>query len=228
MGDISVIARRLSDRYVQHGWSGNGGYFKTVGARLLEWYDTPDMVEYLFGLGQLKHLWEPHSEEYESSPIRTVPDGMPHWVSTSERWIFSKIAFIDHGYFYDSDQTWYYVNPGPFRLKLPLTLVAENLDGRSFEYAFLEQVEHLVLDEMFSGRYAQCLSRSGLDPEELRKIREALAQENWPLYQLWDCYKPVCQCFDDWILIRPDESGKNVGDIILRAQENPRTETIFW
>jgi len=31
MGDISIIARRLSDRYVQYGWSGNGGYFKTVG-----------------------------------------------------------------------------------------------------------------------------------------------------------------------------------------------------
>lgn len=58
MGDISVIARRLSDKYVQYGWCGNGGYLRTVGARLLAWYDTPDMVEYLFGLGQLQHLME--------------------------------------------------------------------------------------------------------------------------------------------------------------------------
>ena len=27
MGDISIIARRLSDQHVQHGWSGNGGHF---------------------------------------------------------------------------------------------------------------------------------------------------------------------------------------------------------
>lgn len=47
MGDISIIARRLSDKYVQYGWSGNGGYFQTVGARLLEWYNTPDMVQHL-------------------------------------------------------------------------------------------------------------------------------------------------------------------------------------
>lgn len=62
MGDISIIARRLSDKHVQYGWSGNGGYFSTVEVRLLAWYDTPEMVEYLFGLGQLRHLWEPHSE----------------------------------------------------------------------------------------------------------------------------------------------------------------------
>lgn len=48
MGDISVIARRLSDKYIQYGWSGNGGYFSTVGTRLLTWYNTPDMVKYYF------------------------------------------------------------------------------------------------------------------------------------------------------------------------------------
>lgn len=228
MGDISVIARRLSGRYVQHGWSGNGGYFKAVGARLLEWYDTPEMVEYLFGLGQLKHLWEPHSEEYMGSEICTVPDGMPHWVSPSEHSIFSKIAFIDYGYFYDADHTWYYVHPGPFRIKLPLALVEENLDDRSFEFSFLRQVEHLVLDEMFSGRYAQCLATSGLSPDELQKIQGTLAQDEHPLYQLWDRYRSVFQCFDDWILVRADGSGKNIGDIILQARGDSHRETIFW
>lgn len=228
MGDVSVIARRLSGQYVQYGWSGNGGYFKTVGARLLEWYDTPDMVEYLFGLGQLRHLWEPHSEDDLSVEIRTMPYGMPHWVSPSERWIFSKIAFIDYGYFYDSDQTWYYVKPGPFRLKLPLALVEENLDDEALEFSFLEKVEHLVLEEIFSGRYTECLRNSGVGAEELRNIRESLLQEDGPLCQLWDRHRSVFQCFDDWILIRSDESGKNVGDIILRAKEDPHKETVFW
>lgn len=228
MGDISVIARRLSDKYIQYGWSGNGGYFSTVGARLLAWYDTPDMVEYLFGLGQLRHLWKPHSETRGSGIFRTVQHGIPHWVADSERWMFSKIMFIDYGYFYDADQVWYYVAPGPFRLKIPLTLVAENLDDQSFEFPFLRKVDRLVLDEIFSGHHTDCLSHSGLSVEELQKIYAELAQEDGSLYQLWDRYKSVFQCFDDWVLIRPDESGENVGDITLRPSEEPHKETIFW
>ena len=50
MGDISIIARRLSDGHVQYGWSGNGGYFRNTGARLLTWYQDPEDVEYLFEL----------------------------------------------------------------------------------------------------------------------------------------------------------------------------------
>ncbi len=34
MGDLSIIARRLSDKYVQYGFSGSGGYFKNVGFRI--------------------------------------------------------------------------------------------------------------------------------------------------------------------------------------------------
>ena len=40
--------------------------------------------------------------------------------------------------------------------------------------------------------------------------------------------RSVFDCFDDWVLIRPDESGKNIGEIILRPKEEQHTETIFW
>lgn len=113
-------------------------------------------------------------------------------------------------------------------VKLPLALVEENLDDRSFEFSFLRQVEHLVLDEMFGGRYAQCLATSGLSPDELQKIQGTLAQDEQPLYQLWDRYRSVFQCFDDWILVRADGSGKNIGDIILHARGDSHRETIFW
>lgn len=228
MGDVSIIPRQLSDKYVQYGWSGNGGYFKAVGARLLEWYNTPDMVEYLFGLGQLVHLWKPHSEEYAGG-IQTVLDrGIPHWVDPSERWIFSKIAFIDYGYFYDADQNWYYVKPGPFRLKIPLTLVAENLNEKEFEFSFLHDVERLVFEKLFDKRHAELLERAGHDRESLQEIRKTLDQEESPLYKLWCCHKSICDCFDDWVVIRPDESGEKIGEIILRPKEEQHTETIFW
>ncbi len=63
VGDVSIIARRLEGgTRVQYGWSGNGGYFRSVGAKLIAWYQAPQNVEYLFGLGQLKHIGKPGSE----------------------------------------------------------------------------------------------------------------------------------------------------------------------
>ena len=57
MGDTSIIARRLSEQYVQYGWGGNGGVYYPKGEILLEDYDDPDTVEYLFGLGLMSHIW---------------------------------------------------------------------------------------------------------------------------------------------------------------------------
>lgn len=44
--------------------------------------------------------------------------GEPCWLDQTERMIFSKMAFADYGYFYDIDQKWYYIIPGPFRIKM--------------------------------------------------------------------------------------------------------------
>ena len=62
MGDVSIIARRLEDGHVQYGWSGNDGYYKVVGVRLLLWYLEPEDVEYLFGLGQTALIGKRGSE----------------------------------------------------------------------------------------------------------------------------------------------------------------------
>ena len=87
MGDVSIIARRLEGgKHVQYGWSGNGGYFSNVGARLLSWYDDPEKVEYLFGLGQMRLIGKPGSENGGEPWVYThVPDGMPHWLGQTER-----------------------------------------------------------------------------------------------------------------------------------------------
>ena len=45
MGDVSIIARRLEGgTCVQYGWSGNGGYYRNVGDRLLAYYNDPEKV----------------------------------------------------------------------------------------------------------------------------------------------------------------------------------------
>lgn len=146
MGDTSVMARRLADGHVQYGWSGNGGYFRVVGLRLLVWYKAPEDVEYLFRLGQTSFIGKKGSEKGGFGWMETHSlTGEPCWLDQTERMIFSKMAFADYGYFYDTDQKWYYIIPGPFRIKMPLELVYNNLDEDDFEFDFLEEIQDTVL-----------------------------------------------------------------------------------
>jgi hypothetical protein len=146
MGNISIMARRFSDGHVQYGWSGNGGYFSFTGAHLLEWYQNSDAVEYLFGLGQTACVGRVGSENGGCSIMETnAPTGRPFWLGDTEREIFSKINWIDYGYFYDLDHKWYYIIPGPFRIKLPLELVKNNLDKAGYEFEYRRKLEDELL-----------------------------------------------------------------------------------
>lgn len=232
MGDTSIIARRLSDQYVQYGWGGNGGVYFPMGEILLEYYDDPDAVKYLFNLGQLAHVWYPHSEE-TGSVFSNRPTGQPHWVGESEREIFSQIAFVDVGYFYDSDHIWYYVMPGPFRIKLPLSLVGANLNEDRREFDFLGKVELAVMDRVAEmcrtdPTIGERLAAKNLESTVLDPVLEELKGERWPIQAFWEKHKAVFDCFDDWAVIRPDESEKNVGEILLKPKPEPRIETILW
>lgn len=61
MGDVSVMARRLPDGRIEYEWSGNGGYFRSVGKMILL-YDTDELADDLFCLGQLSDVGFLHSE----------------------------------------------------------------------------------------------------------------------------------------------------------------------
>ena len=93
MGDTSVMARRLADGHVQYGWSGNGGYFRVVGLRLLVWYKAPEDVEYLFRLGQTSFIGKKGSEKGGFGWMETHSlTGEPCWLDQTERMIFSKMV----------------------------------------------------------------------------------------------------------------------------------------
>ncbi|MDO4555328.1 MAG: hypothetical protein Q4B70_09315 [Lachnospiraceae bacterium] len=86
----------------------------------MEWYGSPDKVDYLFHLGETKLIGQPGSENGGYPRFLTHNlTGTPYTLGNTEREIFSKIAFVDYGYFYDTDDRWYYVMPGPFRIKMP-------------------------------------------------------------------------------------------------------------
>lgn len=232
MGDISVIARRLKNGHVQYGWSGNGGYFKVVGSRLLSWYDEGDdaLIEYLFDLGQLGLLGKPGSENGGEVWFETHDlTHMPHYLGTTERQIFSRIAFVDYGYFYDLDHEWYYIKPGPFRIKIPLHLIGNNLDDNDYEFDFLSVLQKEILHYIFYD-YGKTDKEfeSLLEGMDIDEIYQKLIDDDFPIDEFWEKSKNLFSYFDDWIVIRCDEECVKVTNIIMKKKSDNRVETIEW
>lgn len=236
MGDISIIARRLKDGAgVQYGWSGNGGYFSMVGNRLLQWYNNPEKVEYLFGLGQLKLLGKPDSERGGMAWFLTHQEtGEPHWMGETEREIFSRIAFVDYGYFYDLDHTWYYIMPGPFRIKIPLQYISAHLNEYGDEFEALGDIVRQVAAYILGDYYEHDPQFRTLAAREYEQditaIREAvLSDADDPLYYLWEHYKKIYEYFDEWVVVRAAEDMEEIKEIMVRRrQDGERMETIYW
>lgn len=248
MGDTSIIARRLQDGHIQFGWSGNSGYFRSVGVVLLTDYNTPEKVEYLFGLGQLSSIWHPKTE-LTNDEIRTKPTGKPHYLTDSEEKIFRQILFVDYAYFYDADQTWYYINPGFFTTKIRLEDVWHYIEqtGNQFEFTFIHQIEGCILREILGSWYSKdpgfrrYANLYGLDDVLDRKSLEELDELLHPddddmesgyaladyVYDFYRGYKQLFDYFDRWVVVKPVK-GLQIGKILVRKREKKHLETIEW
>lgn len=232
MGDISIIARRLENGQVQYGWSGSGGYFRILGAKLLQWYNSPDSVEYLFSLGETTWIGLPHSELGGYGLMSTHRlTGCPHTIGKTEREIFSKIAFIDYGYFYDLDNKWYYVTPGPFRMKYPLELISHHLNENNYEFDFLRESESKLIKYIFS-EYLDTDSEFNILITKYKYIIDnvlaELITDPFPIHKLYDNYRAIFSYFDDWVVVESDESFSNIIGFKIRQKVVPHTETNEW
>lgn len=235
MGDISVMARRLENGYVQYGWCGNGGYYKVAGIRLNDWYQDPEDVEYLFGLGQTSLIGRKGSEKggvhwFLSHNLT----GEPCWLDRTERMIFSKIMFVDYGYFYDLDHKWYYIIPGPFRIKMPLELVHNNLDENEYEFEFLRVVKDKVLQYIL-GEYAEkdeefraFLEKEGYVAKDV--LNSITDEENGhaQIMDLYDQYRKIFSYFDDWVLVKANADNAEIVEIVVKKKTDPHIETNEW
>ena len=238
MGDVSIIARRIPGGYVQYGWSGNGGYFKHVGYKLLESYTEPDKVEYLFGLGQTSRIGRPGSENGGQLWYFTHQlTGEPFWFDKTERMIFSQIAFIDYGYFYDSDNTWYYIIPRPFRIKIPLSHIADNLDDKGYEFDYCRLIEKKLISYIF-GEYlddsrdfrSYLIEKIPADEsslaEKVSEIRDGILDERYPIHDgLYEKYRVIFDYFDDWVVVVPTDSCLQFK---MKKETETHIETIEW
>lgn len=230
MGDVSIIARRISENSVQYGWSGNGGYYCMTGAMLNTHYQSKERVEYLFHLGQLYSVGMPGSEKGGYSLFQTHGiTGKPHFMGTSETEIFSEIAFVDYGYFYDLDEKWYYVVPGPFRIKIPLELVANNLNSNDYETDFIQDVSKSIIWYILKGYAAHDEQfHAILDQYDTYMLQSRLLYCDFPIHMLQDEYYPIYNYFDNWVVIQADDEYKNITGIQMHPRSKEHIETIYW
>ena len=89
------------------------------------------------------------------------------------------VDFVDYGYFYDIDHKWYYIIPGPFRIKMPLELIKNRLDEEDHEFDFRDEVGAKVASfilqdyQKYDSAFADFLKNKGYDEETtLEKISE--------------------------------------------------------
>ena len=204
MADISIIARRLKNGNVEYGWSGNGGYYSSVGIRLLAWYDNPADVDYLFGLGQTRLIGKKGSENGGFPAYLThSPIGKEFWIGETEQDIFNEIM-TDYTYFYDLDNEWYYITRGPFQIKIPLGLINNNLDENNDEFNINE----------------------GYDWKTV--VEDIIEDDKLLIMNLYSKYKAIYQYFDDWIVIKTDENYEDITEIIAKKKEKHHIETNVW
>ncbi len=234
MENNCIIARRRQDGIIQYGRCGNGGYLANVAFTLLSWYDDPVMVDYLFGIGQIDHLGIPFSEKrakrecYLDDTI-TIQTGEKYGEADSERCIFSKTAPVDRGYLYDWDGKWYYIDPQPVRIKIPLDFMYRKLYKTDDLTDYLMRINHMVathivrqypkIDPGFAAlmkKYDRCA------------IIQSIDASDWPIQVLYENYRDLFHYLDDWAVIILDAEQKKVASIQIRKAENPRTETIDW
>lgn len=232
MGDISIIARRLADGHVQHGWSGNGGYFGMVGLRLLQWYTEPEKVEYLFSLGQLRFLGAPGSEKGGFKFMETHNlTGSPHYLGSSEEEIFSKIAFVDYGYLYDIDNKWYYIKPGHMCIKIPLEHILFNIDERGFEFNYMRKLDYKIFEYILKVYvkenidFQSFMNEKGYDSE---KLFEEFRDEEWALYEFLRKYSYIEEYFDSWIVVETNDDYTEVIGFKLKPKTKDHIETCEW
>lgn len=240
MGDVSIIARRLQDGTIQYGWAGNGGTLDTRGEIIDTYYDTPELVDYLFSLGQLELIAAPHSEESDFW-YRNRPTGAPHWIVDSENEIYDRIMFLDYIYFYEtSEDKWYFVYPRVFACKVPLSWCVDYMEsykpevGSTDQHQCLCKISHdcaFHVCEMYEEdeQFKLYCTRRGIDDKLVRELMDTIdglyGNDDDALFKIKDnrVFSVMCNYFDDWMVYDP-----SAGKFLTHCKTDQHIETINW
>jgi len=252
MGTHSCIARRLSKKAIQYGNIVNDGYLEYVGRVLADFYNSPELVEKLFALGQLETLGLPGSESKTGRGMMDPHTGTfstriwngycPHERCESETEIDPELMFTDFYYFYDSDNCWYYVKPYPGMQKIPLAYAVGRMRyfnkhrdkapfGDYSESGVVYEMELAYLKEMFfeypktDPEFKKMLKESGLD---LDNTFEELSKTEFPLQDFYEKHRSLIDYFDKWSVVVVGTVDEPPVKVLLKKASEEHVETYLW
>lgn len=137
--------------------------------------------------------------------------------------------FIDYGYFYDLDHKWYYIIPGPFRIKIPLELIEKNLDERDYEFKYERKVEARIARFILNDYpktdpiFEELIHTKGYISEV---ILANISENDVPLlYNLYRKYRDIYDYFDDWILVKSNANHTEISEIVVKKKTDLHVET---
>ena len=143
-----------------------------------------------------------------------------------------KVVEIDYGYFYDLDHKWYYIIPGPFRIKMPLELIDQNVDEQNYEFDFCKKVQDKILRYILgdyrekNSEFAEFLDKEGYCVAD---ILENISENGLlSVMEFYHKYRTIFDYFDDWILIKTNEENTEITDIVMKKMSENHIETCEW
>lgn len=236
MSDLCVIARRLPDGRVQYGAGGISGTFDRCGAILYCYYQEAAQVDYLFGLGQMRHIWVPGSEN-STSWCRNECEHIPHDWGGSEQEIFNGAIFATAGYLWESTEgQWYHVEPGVPTIKMPLGELLDlhpdwtkRCDINAIKAQVRSRVVRTALERYDTDlEFRAYCGQKGFSSEEMARLREETEAQlatgrPWSFFpsDFLERFRQAMGHYDPWCLYRD-------GKVLLKRRETPRIETINW
>ena len=124
-----------------------------------------------------------------------------------------------------------FIIPGPFRVKIPLELIDNNLDEEANEFDYLENIQKKIIEYIFceytisNPDFSNYMKECGYDAD---KVFKEVMEERSGIYTLFEKYSRIYKYFDDWIVVKSDAEYKNMTEIIVKKSENVHVETCFW
>ena len=133
---------------------------------------------------------------------------------------------------HDLDHKWYYIIPGPFRIKIPLELIARNADEQNYEFEFRKRVQDKILHYILGDyreidpEFTEFLDKQGYCVEE---ILENISKDGLlSVMEFYHKYQKIYDYFDDWILVKTNEEDTEITDIVVKKTSEKHIETCEW
>ena len=127
---------------------------------------------------------------------------------------------------------WYYIIPGPFRIKMPLELIDQNVDEQNYEFDFCKKVQDKILRYILgdyrekNSEFAEFLDKEGYCVAD---ILENISENGLlSVLEFYHKYRKIFDYFDDWILIKTNEEDTEITDIVMKKMSENHVETCEW